>query len=155
MGGFVPNPAFPRGRKPVELITDRAARYRAQKNVSGPKRCVICGKNPRGLMVMHLDGDESNGEPRNLAWGCRSCNTSLGLAFKRMGSKNRTRQYNPEGKHKPPTFQQWAWGVSHHVRGAHDEGGRIIHATPRHLRIEYNRRIWDLRRERGEFEVPF
>lgn len=27
---------------PVKKVTDRAKRYRAQKNVSGPKKCVIC-----------------------------------------------------------------------------------------------------------------
>lgn len=155
---YIPNPAFPGdgGRKPVDLITDRAKRYRAQKNVQGPRRCAICNTGGPGLMVMHLSGDESDGDKRNLAWGCRSCNTTLGALYKKMGSKVRTRQYNPAGKgSKVPTFQQWAWGVSHHARGAHDEGGAIIHVTPRHLRIEYNRRIWELRHKRGEFEVPF
>jgi hypothetical protein len=105
---------------------------------------------------MHLSGDESDGAPANLAHGCRSCNALLGAAFKKLGSKIRTRQYNPAPKGRGvPTFEQYLWGVVHHSRGAQDEGGRIIHATPRHKRIEYARRIYALRRERGEFDVPF
>jgi hypothetical protein len=136
-------------------VTDRAKRYRAQKNVKGPKRCVLCGSK-EDLGVMHLDGDESHGEPKNLAWGCRSCNQRLSHAFKRIGAGKRTKQYNPS--QGIPTFGQYAWAVSQHSRGAHDEGGAIIHATPRHKRIEYAERIADLKRKRGSFrtsEVPF
>ena len=82
-------------RKPVGEITDRAKRYRAQSNVPGPKKCVICGKNPGKLDVMHLSGDESDGDSKNLAYGCRSCNGKLAAAWKRAGSPVRTRQYNP------------------------------------------------------------
>jgi hypothetical protein len=140
------------GRKPVEEITDRAKRYRAQANVPGPKKCVICGKGNPGLMVMHLSGDESDGDRKNLAYGCRSCNGKLSAAWQRLGSPIRTRQYNPSSG--VPSFQQYAWAVSNHERGAHDEGGAIIHATPRSKRIEYARRIAEIKaRKRGE--VPF
>ena len=138
-------------RKPVDDITDRAKRYRANEDVQGPKKCVFCGK--RGDMVLHLSGDESDGERKNLAWGCRSCNGKLSAAWKRLGSPVRTRQYNPSGK-MPPTYQQYAWAVAHHDRGAHDEGGAIIHATPRSKRIEYARRIAETRSERRD-AVPF
>ena len=37
-------------------LTDRAKRYRAQKNVTGPRRCVLCGST-EDLGVMHLDGE--------------------------------------------------------------------------------------------------
>lgn len=154
---FVPNPSVPGGRKPVELITDRAKRYRAQQNVPGPRRCVICGARPKGerpLDVMHLSGDESDGDRKNLAYGCRHCNSTLAAAFKALGSTVRTRQYNPE-RRGPPTFDQWKWAVVHHIRGAHDDGGKIIHATPRHLRIDYNQKIYEMRQRRGDFEVPF
>ena len=114
-------------RKPVDQITDRAKRYRAQQDVQGPRKCVLCN-GTRDLQVMHLSGDESDGEKRNLAYGCRSCNGKLSAAWKRIGSPVRTRQYNPPAA--VPTFQQYAWGVSNHERGAHDEGGAIIHATP-------------------------
>lgn len=120
-------------------LTDRAKRYRAQKNVTGPKKCVLCG-SAKNLGVMHLDGNEDHGEPENLAWGCKSCNGKLAAAFKRLGIGKPTNQYNP-AKKDPPTYAQYAWAVSNHTRGAHDEGGAVIHATPKHLRIEYAQRI--------------
>lgn len=121
-----------------ENLTDRALRYRAQKNVTGPKRCVLCGST-KDLGVMHLDGNESNGERANLAYGCRSCNGTLGHAFKTVGAGRLTHQYNPSAG--VPTFQQYMWAVSNHERKAHDQGGAIIHATPKSKRIEYARRI--------------
>ena len=135
----------------MDMITDRAKRYRAQKAVRGPKRCVLCGARGR-LDVMHLDGNESNGEPRNVAYGCRSCNSKLGHAFKRIGAGVRTRQYNPSSG--VPTFAQYVWAVTQHSRGAHDEGEAIIHSTPRSKRIEYALRIADLKRSRKD-GVPF
>jgi hypothetical protein len=140
------------GHKPVDEITDRAKRYRAQQNVKGPKRCVICGST-RNLDVMHLSGDEADGASKNLAYGCRKCNAKLSAAFKQIGSKVRTRQYNPTAS-GVPTFAQYAWAVSNHRRGAHDDGGAIIHATPRHKRIQYAKRIAEVKRGRRG-EVPF
>lgn len=128
-------------------ITDRAKRYRAQANVPGPRKCVICGSKGNArkdggatLDVMHLTGNESHGEKENLAYGCRSCNTTLAHAFKAIGAGRPTRQYNPAAGHVP-TFEQYLWAVSNHSRGAHDEGGAVIHATPRRKRIEYAQRI--------------
>jgi len=143
--------------KPVSQITDRAKRYRAQSNVPGPKRCVMCNRTAkqvggRGLDVMHLSGDESDGERKNLAYGCRSCNGKLAAAFKRIGSKVRTRQYNPSSG--IPTYEQYKWGVAHHASKAHDAGGEIIHATPRKKRIEYALRIAEERAPRRD-SVPF
>jgi hypothetical protein len=89
---------------------------------------------------MHLTGNESHGEPANLAYGCRSCNGKLAAAFKRIGAGKPTNQYNPS-KSGVPTFEQYMWAVSNHSRGAHDAGGAVIHATPKHKRIEYARRI--------------
>jgi hypothetical protein len=142
-------------RKPVEDITDRAKRYRAQQNVPGPKKCVICGsaRNPGKLQVMHLSGDESDGDRKNLGYGCRSCNGKLSAAWKRIGSPVRTRQYNPSGD-AIPTFERYKWAVAHHEREAHDEGGAIIHATPRAKRIQYAKRIAATRSERRD-SVPF
>jgi hypothetical protein len=141
-------------RKPVSQITDRAKRYRAQQNVKGPKRCVFCGST-KDLGVSHLDGNESNGEPSNLAWVCRRHNAILGHAFKRIGAGVRTRQYNPPKVKGVPTFSQYAWAVSQQRHsGEHGEPGSIIHATPRHKRIEYARRIAELKGQRRG-EVPF
>jgi hypothetical protein len=142
-----------RSRKPVDQITDRAKRYRAQQNVKGPKRCVICGST-RNLDVMHLDGNESHGESRNLAWGCRSCNAKLGAAFKRIGKGVRTRQYNPASG-AVPTFTQYSWAVSQQRHsGDAGDAGAIIHATPKVKRSEYAKRIL-AKRYSGRDEVPF
>ena len=58
-----------------------------------------------------------------------------------------------------PTFAQYAWAVSQHVRGAHDEGGAIIHATPEETRREYADKIARIKRGRGTMgrggAVPF
>lgn len=137
--------------KPVNKITDRAKRYRAQGAVTGPKKCAICGKGGK-LDVMHLDGNESNGEKRNLAYGCRSCNVKLAHGFKRAGAGKKTRQYNPGSG--VPSFAQYAWAVSNHSKGAHDEGGAIIHATPKRKRVEYAKRIAGIKDSRRE-SVPF
>ena len=128
-------------------LTDRAKRYRAQNAVRGEKRCVLCGTRGR-LDVMHLDGNESNGDPRNLAYGCRSCNGKLAAAFKRIGAGVPTNQYNPASG-SVPSFQQYAWAVTQHSRGAHDEGGAIIHATPKSKRIEYAWRIAEIKGSRA------
>ena len=116
----------------------------------GEKVCVLCGARGR-LDVMHLDGNEANGEPDNLAYGCRSCNARLAHAFARIGAGVPTQQYNPGSV---PTFQQYVSVVTHHSRHDRDEGGKIIHATPRAKRIEYARRIADIKRSRAG-EVPF
>ena len=128
-------------------LTDRAKRYRAQNAVRGERRCVLC--NARGrLDVMHLDGNESNGEAQNLAHGCRSCNGKLAAAFKRIGAGVPTNQYNPAGG-GVPTFQQYAWAVTQQQHsGAHGEAGAVIHATPKSKRIDYARRIADLKASR-------
>ncbi len=89
---------------------------------------------------MHLTGNESHGEVANLAYGCRSCNGVLASAFKTLKLGRPTNQYNP-AKKTIPTFEQYMWAVSNHTREAHDEGGAVIHATPKSKRIEYARRI--------------
>lgn len=139
-------------------VTDRAKRYRANQpgvKPKGPKVCAYCGAR-RNVEVHHKDGDEGNGHSRNLAWACRSCNTSIGVQHARAGKGKRTAQYNP----KPiPTFEQYARAVSIHRRGRKDEGGKIIHATPPAVRSEYARLIAALKRERGTSggrnDVPF
>ncbi len=139
-------------------VTDRALRYRAQQNVTGPKKCVICG-GTRNLDVMHLDGNESHGDAANLAYGCRSCNGKLAAAFKRVGKGRPTNQYNP-AKGEVPTFAQYAWAVTQgsrehypnstrHEPKVHDEAGAIIHATPKDLRVEYAQRMASNRRGRA------
>lgn len=143
-------------------VTDRAKRYRAQGAImQAKKNCVICGKRGRlpedpvtsspRLDVMHLTGNESHGETANLAYGCRPCNARLAAAFKAIGAGRPTKQYNPS-RNTVPTFEQYAWAVTQgnrehwvkgvgKVAGGKDEWGAIIHATPKHKRIEYAKRI--------------
>jgi hypothetical protein len=131
-------------------VTDRAHRYRANALApSGPKVCAWCGSR-QNITVDHKDGWPDHTRRSNLQYLCKSCNTAKGIAFREAGRGRPTKQYNPaEGV---PTFQQYAWAVStgerdeyqtssRHAAGAHDEAGAIIHATPKHLRSEYARRI--------------
>lgn len=92
---YVPNPTQPAGRLPVELITDRALRYRAVRNAPpGPRRCHYCGSR-QNVEVEHVDGHEENTWPDNLTWACRRCNTKKGIAFRNAGAGRLTRQFNP------------------------------------------------------------
>jgi hypothetical protein len=209
---YIPNPATPRRLRPVECITDRAKRYRANANPpAGPKLCGFCGaRQPRD--IDHIDGDEGNGTGWNLTRLCRTCNARKAIVQKKAGVGTRTRQYNPQRFPAPPnkqpsfaeyvkavlilrgdqpgnvrrageviqltdqshrdqytrriasvqnpTFAEYAHAVAiHHGRryipgkgftaGAHDEGGKVIHATPPAQRSEYARRIAAGKRKRG------
>lgn len=53
-----------------------------------------------------------------------------------------------------PTYAQYAYAVSIHRRGAHDEGGAIIHATPKATRSRYARQI-AAGKKRKQSDVPF
>jgi hypothetical protein len=129
-------------------VTDRAKRYRANQpgcKPGGVKKCKLCDAK-RDLMVDHKDGNESNGRKSNLRWLCRSCNTLLGAEMARTGEGRRTVQYNPGGAR---TLGEYMSAVLQHTRGAHDEGGRIIHETPKRKRQEYASQIWSARKARG------
>lgn len=215
-------------------ITDRAKRYRAQKNrPPGRKLCNFCASR-RNIDIDHVTGNESEGDAENLIYLCRTCNTMKGITQARNRIGTRTRQYNPgrasferfkhaaavligiapgsaaeatatiratppqtraeyaerlakqnpcvseaqrrkffamhsrgeitdkqlrecihgDARNPAPTFPQYAHGVAIHRRGAHDEGGAIIHATPPALRRKYAQQIADVKRERRG-EVPF
>ena len=106
----------------------------------------------------HLDGHEENGEPENLLWNCRACNTRLGIVFKRLDIGRRTRQFNPtEGAE---SLGQWVTAVTS-LRGAGPMtvagAVQLIRATPTARRSEFAKQIGRLRRERGTDKtgVPF
>jgi hypothetical protein len=185
--------------KPASQITDRAKRYRAQRNrPAGPKRCTVCSSR-RNVDIDHISGDESDGEPENLMWLCRPCNVRKAILQQRNRIGVRTRQYNPQrapgfkefrnagmiltglapgnvaeataviyqtppakrleyaernAQNPVPTFKQYAFATSIHRRGAHDEGGEIIHATPPEIRSRYAKRIAEIKRGRMG-SVPF
>jgi hypothetical protein len=77
-------------------VTDRGKRYKANRDVTDSKSagCLFCGSR-KNLTVDHLDGYEEHGEPANLAWLCKSCNTRKGATFARAGVGRATEQYNP------------------------------------------------------------
>lgn len=136
-----------RWRKPAGEISDRAHRYRAQRCIPpGPTRCALCGSS-RFLVVDHRDGNEENDAPANLRWLCKSCNTRLGLRAARLGTGRRTRQFNPGAE----TLREYVEAAVSHRRGAHDEGGRVIHETPPERRSEFAKEIWRRRRQSGRY----
>lgn len=161
------------GRLPVQLITDRAKRYRANHPdcaPNGPKKCHFCGSG-RNVVVHHVDGNEDNGAPANLEWACKSCNTRIGLAHKRAGKGRRTRQYNPKGAARPAiSAGQYAWAVTQICRKRDERKGecsrsndedvlravQMIRDTPASLRRQYAAAARRARSRGGRAsEVPF
>lgn len=166
MRAFVPNPGVCGGRKPVELITDRAKRYRANSEGCRPKGarvCAYCGSK-KNVEVGHIDGNEDHTYPSNLAWTCKSCNAGIAAVHKQLGKGKRTRQLNPKkgkraaGRAGVPNLAEYTLAAAEHTRGRHDAGGAVIHRTPKELRRQYAAEIWRRRHERGTAstsEVPF
>jgi uncharacterized protein YlaI len=77
-------------------------------------------------------------------------------AIKETPPATRARYAQQIAANPAPTFDQYRYAVSIHDKKthAHDEGGKIIHATPKYLRREYAAKIADFKRERRG-EVPF
>ena len=111
------------------------------------------------MEVGHLDGFEENTSPQNLIWNCRSCNTRLGVVFKRKGIGRRTQQYNPAGD-GAQSLGQWLTAVLS-MKGESDAmtvpaAVEMIRATPPEDRSRFAEEIWRRRRQRGTGrEVPF
>lgn len=125
--------------KPVDQITDRAKRYRAQRNKpNGPKLCYFCASR-QNIDVDHVSGDEADG--KDLIYLCRSCNTRKGIVQARNRIGQRTRQFNPE---RVPTFAQWkrhAAALLGVGPGDPVAATAAIRATPPEKRAEYARQI--------------
>jgi hypothetical protein len=124
------------------------------ESIPGVKRLIDYFKNPatgRGMWasaVGVLQG-KLKGSPFQAARVVRS--TPVHRRYRYLDQMMRA---NPS----VPTYGQYAFAVAQHVRGAHDEGGAVIHATPKAKRREYAGRIADVKRERGTAgrdEVPF
>ena len=141
------------GLKPVDQITDRAKRYRANRpevRPSLPKKCNYCGSK-RNVVIDHVNGDESDGSKKNLQWLCKSCNTAKGLYDKRNGNGVRTRQYNPSsrGLSKKAMLREYNFAILV-MRG--DEPGdvnkamQVIESTPASIRSEYTSKSWQRRK---------
>ena len=129
--------------KPAHQITDRAKRYRANRNPPpGPRRCNFCGSR-KNIDVDHVTGDESDGELENLIYLCRPCNTAKGITQARNRVGVRTRQFNPHVI-KVPTFAELkrSAGVLLGVDpGDVGKATEIVRATPPGKRAEYAGKI--------------
>lgn len=142
---IVPNPAR-RNMRPVELITDRAKRYRANANPPpGPRRCNFCSSR-KNVDIDHVSGDEADGSPRNLIYLCRSCNASKGTVQTAANIGKRTAQYNPA---PAPTFSQFV-NAALVLRGDDPGDARkatgVIWRTSPAQRVRYAERIEQARR---------
>ena len=157
---FVPNPTRP-GQLRAVHITDRAKRYRAQAAAPPEKnpRCYLCGA-PEPRDVEHIDGDEANTDPANLARACRSCNTTKGRTFARNGMGKRTRQYNPARRRKNAGKAAGAKTMAQYVKAVFvlkhgsdqmelQEAIDLIHNTPAADRSKFAREIYSRRRGRS------
>jgi hypothetical protein len=140
-------------------ITDRAKRYRAQDAIKQRDRiCVFCSSLARPLMVGHVNGNESDGEPANLVFTCRSCNATIGIFMARAGFGKRTAQYNPDGGAR--SVGQWIMAVTS-MKSAGPmklaDAVEMVRATSPAKRSEYAREIWRTRRAHGTDKtgVPF
>jgi hypothetical protein len=167
------------GRKPVSEITDRAKRYRANQDEvrpGPPKLCGFCGSG-RTVEVHHVDGNEDNGEPENLMWACRSCNTRIGHLMAANGLGKRTRQYNPFGhvrhlkalprRSNPAALkgEMAKYAAAIKVMRGEFPGDvaaavQTIHDTSPATRSAYTARTWSIRRARygssgRQTEIPF
>ena len=99
----------------------------------------------QSLVIDHIDGDEWNDAPENLRYLCRADNAKQAVRAVRLGLGRRTRQYNPGAE----TLREYVEAAVSHRRGEHDEGGRILHHTPKEIRREFAAEIWRRRRARG------
>ena len=126
--------------KPAREITDRAKRYRANRNPPPGRRiCNFCARRP--VDIDHVNGNEADDSPANKIFLCRPCNTQKGVVQARNRIGVRTRQYNPW---KMPTFAQFKEGAAILLGFA---PGNVAHATelvrqtPPEKRAEYAEKI--------------
>lgn len=121
-------------------VTDRAKRYRAQKNQPpGPRVCNFCGSR-KNVDVDHITGNEADGEPEDLIYLCRSCNVSKGVVQARNRIGVRTMQFNPR---KIPSFTEFQNSAAILVgvrKGDAAKATATIRATPPGKRAEYAQR---------------
>jgi hypothetical protein len=99
-----------------------------------------------------------------LIWNCRSCNTKLGVLFKRLGLGRRARQFNPQAQ-GARNLAQWLMAVlsmkGKSSRMSVPEAVAMIRATPPEDRSMFATEIWRRRRASGTdrpagaSEIPF
>lgn len=161
--GFQVNP------KAVSEITDRAKRYRARAAAPQQRHCFACGR-PRPRDVHHIDGNESNGNPKNLTRACHSCNGKIAHIMRKAGLGTLTRQYNPKRRGQSQSARSLGAYLSSIMILKGEQPGNVsaavrsVQATSPAQRAEYAKRIWEIRRERygatgrskpSQKEIPF
>lgn len=130
-------------------LTDRAKRYRANREgvrPEDPRICGYCGSDSN-VGVDHIDGVEGHDWPQNLIWACKSCNTAKGANFRRVGIGIPTDQFNPAGRSGITSYSAWADAVDQ-LRGD-AEGSRAsvlrairsVQLTSSPLRRQFARRM--------------
>lgn len=151
------NPVEPcGGRKAAADVTDRALRYRANSEECKPEganRCMWCGatKWARKLEVGHIDGDETNTTPGNLAWTCRPCNQKVAAVMKAAGTGRRTKQYNPAKRKGITDWRDFAEALAitkGEAIGNLEDAIARIHATSARQRSSMQKDIWVIRKDR-------
>lgn len=147
------NPEPCGGRKPAFDITDRALRYRAQHPdciPDPPVRCMHCGSRS-DIQVGHIDGDETNTTRENLGWVCRSCNQKIAATIKKAGAGRRTKQFNPKKRRGASDYREYAQALGildGTAIGDVQQAIALIHATSKAKRSEFQKDIWQIRKER-------
>lgn len=131
-------------RRPVEKITDRAKRYRANQDVAaGPAVCGYCGST-QSMGVDHIDGDESHGDSFNLIWACKPCNMRKAHVLAAAGMGRPTNQYNPARGRGARDISEWARAsdvLRGYARGDVGRAVRTVQATPPALRRQFGARL--------------
>lgn len=139
-------------RQPVEQITDRAKRYRANQDIpDGPRVCAFCGAKEH-LGVDHLDGYEEHGEPENLIWLCKSCNGKKAAVFQKAGLGRPTNQYNP-GLFSGLLRKIWGPHQTYHRDVRAERKARAAEARAKSV-AEQRESVEEKRRERYEKGKP-
>lgn len=122
-------------------VTDRAKRYRAQKNrPPGPRLCNFCSSR-KNVDIDHISGNEAEGEIENLIYLCRSCNVSKGVTQARNKIGVRTAQFNPQKAANFSQFKNFAAILVGKKKGNAAKATAAIRATPPRKREEYALRI--------------
>ncbi len=127
-------------------LTDRAKRYRAQEHVPAGEPCFACG-NPVARDIAHVNGKESDGEPKNLSRTCRSCNVTMGNVLRKAGLGKKTAQYNP-GATSLGAYLSAIQVMKGEVSGDVGAAVELVRETSAAKRSSFAREIWRTRRDR-------
>lgn len=123
-------------------LTDRARRYRANRNPPpGRRQCNLCGSR-KNVDIDHIDGNEDHGEAWNLMYACRPCNVAKGITQSRNRIGRRTEQYNPtRGAHSLKEWRQAAGIVTGLTAGPVGLATSLLQNTSPAQRAKYGEAI--------------